>query len=86
MARHAQGLGANGTPIERALLDALVHRYQSPKDQETAELLRWNDVYASAMRGVYAQFPATSMCRIVCGSDDEPHPLALLGSRNRKAV
>ncbi|GIT43699.1 MAG: hypothetical protein Ct9H300mP11_16350 [Chloroflexota bacterium] len=58
MARHAQGLGANGTPIERALLDALVHRYQSPKDQETAELLRWNDVYASAMRGVYAQFPS----------------------------
>ena len=58
MARYAQGLGANGTPIERALLDALVHRYQSPKDQETAELLRWNDVYASAMRGVYAQFPS----------------------------
>lgn len=58
MARHAQGLGANGTPIERALLDALVQRYQSPKHQEPAELVRWNDVYASAMRGVYAQFPS----------------------------
>ena len=58
MARHAHGLGADGTPTERALIDALVQRYQSPKHQEPAELVRWNDVYASAMRDVYAQFPA----------------------------
>lgn len=58
MARHAQRLGANGTPIERALLDALVQRYPSPQHQELAELARWNDVYASAMRDVYAQFPS----------------------------
>jgi len=40
MARHAQGLGADSTPTERALLDALVQRYQSPKHQEPAELAR----------------------------------------------
>ena len=58
MARHARRLGANGTPIERALLDALVQRYPSPQHQELAELARWNHVYASAMRDVYAQFPS----------------------------
>jgi tetratricopeptide (TPR) repeat protein len=58
MARHAQSLGAEGTPIERALLGALVDRYQSPEPQELAELARWNDDYANAMRDVYTQFPS----------------------------
>ena len=57
MARHAQSLGADGTPVERALLGALLDRYQSPAHQELAELARWNDDYANAMRDVYAQFP-----------------------------
>ena len=57
MARHARRLGTHGTPIERALLGALVDRYQSPEPQELADLLRWNDDYARAMREVYAQFP-----------------------------
>ena len=56
MARRAQRLGAKGTPSERALLDALVERYQSPEPQELTELARWNDDYAQAMRDVYAQF------------------------------
>ena len=56
-ARRAQSLGADGSPIERALLDALLQRYQSPAHQELTELARWNDAYASAMREVYTQFP-----------------------------
>ena len=56
MARRAQRLGAKGTPSERALLDALVERYQSPEPQELTELARWNDDYANAMRDVYAHF------------------------------
>ncbi len=57
MSRRAQSLGAGGTPIERALLDALIARYQSPDRQELDELARWSDAYAGAMRGVYKQFP-----------------------------
>src|SRR4029450_8600163 len=41
MARRAQRLGAQGTPSERGLLEALVKRYQSPEPQALTELARW---------------------------------------------
>ena len=46
----------SASPVERALIDALVRRYPS----ETAGpegFSAWNDAYAAAMRGVYAAFP-----------------------------
>jgi len=43
-------------PVERALVEALAHRYPSPEPDD--DFGRWNDGYANAMREVYRSFPA----------------------------
>ncbi len=43
------------TALERALIDALSHRY--PADPETEDFGPWNDGYANAMREVYRSHP-----------------------------
>ncbi len=45
----------NTAPVERALVEALAHRYPSPEPDD--DFGRWNDAYANAMRAVYRSFP-----------------------------
>jgi tetratricopeptide (TPR) repeat protein len=42
------------TPVERALIEALPHRYPDSPDIE--EFSPWNDAYAAAMRKVHAEY------------------------------
>jgi tetratricopeptide (TPR) repeat protein len=58
-ARQAQRLAQTGevSALERALCDALVHRFQATEIDDVEKLGRWDDDYADAMRKVYAQFP-----------------------------
>jgi tetratricopeptide (TPR) repeat protein len=53
-AQRAQVLAAAGTPVERALIGALVHRYADPPPDDRSALDR---AYADAMRVVQQQFP-----------------------------
>jgi len=46
----------SASPVERALINALVRRYPS-ETTGTEGFSAWNDAYAAAMRGVYAAFP-----------------------------
>jgi tetratricopeptide (TPR) repeat protein len=46
----------SASPVERALIKALEHRYPSQPPGPDA-FSAWNDAYAGAMRGVYAAFP-----------------------------
>ena len=50
----AQALAKKGTPVEQALIAALVNRY--PDDSTDVVAPTWNDNYAAAMRKVYAGF------------------------------
>jgi tetratricopeptide (TPR) repeat protein len=50
----AQALAKKGTPVEQALIAALLNRY--PGDSTDAVTPSWNDSYATAMRKVYAGF------------------------------
>lgn len=45
------------SPVERALIDALWHRYPQTNGAEVETLYTWNDAVAEAMRGVHQQFP-----------------------------
>ena len=46
----------SASPVERAFINALVHR--NPPQAVGPDVFRaWNDAYAAAMRGVYAAFP-----------------------------
>lgn len=56
--RQAQQLAdqTNATPLEKALIDALVIRFPSTEDADEAVFSQWDDAYADAMRDVYAQF------------------------------
>ncbi len=55
--RHALTLLENASPAERALVEALASRYQSPTPPESVEeLVPWTDDYADAMRGVYRNY------------------------------
>jgi len=54
-ARQALVHAPSATPVERALIEALQHRY--PSDDPSAVCAIWNDDYAAAMRGVYEAFP-----------------------------
>ena len=46
----------SASPVEQALIKALVHRYPA-EAADPAAFSAWNDAYAEAMRGVYAAFP-----------------------------
>lgn len=52
--KKALALKETATPIERALIEALPHRYPDSADIE--EFRPWNDAYAAAMRKVYAEY------------------------------
>ncbi len=58
--RKAHSLIAGSTPIEAALIEAAVCRFQAEAveegDNETL-FASWNDAYADAMRNVYSRFP-----------------------------
>ena len=47
--------GARAAPMERAMLDALAHRF--PADPTVEDYGPWNDGFATAMRQVHAEFP-----------------------------
>jgi tetratricopeptide (TPR) repeat protein len=49
---------ANASPVEQGLIRALERRFQSHEVPRQEELNRWNDDYTSAMRQIYAAFPA----------------------------
>jgi tetratricopeptide (TPR) repeat protein len=49
----AKECGNQATAAERALIDAIQHRYQSPTPVPLDDLNCWNDDYADAMREVY---------------------------------
>ena len=53
--RTALRLIKNASPVEAAVIEALVARYQT--QSPTANLDVWNDDYADAMRRVYQRFP-----------------------------
>ncbi|HRW06467.1 MAG TPA: hypothetical protein P5121_15290 [Caldilineaceae bacterium] len=48
---------AGVTPVERALIEALPHRYPADHFTDEAQFAAWNDAYAAAMRTVYQTFP-----------------------------
>ena len=50
------------SPVERALVEALGHRYQA--NDPSADLVAWNVDYAEAMRDVYRGTPTTSMSQL----------------------
>lgn len=54
-ARRAVELAESGSPVERALIEALTARYPANLLEDDGAV--WNRAYADAMRGVYAQFP-----------------------------
>jgi tetratricopeptide (TPR) repeat protein len=51
----ALSLLEHATAVERALIEALQHRF--PSDTPAEDCSIWSDQYAAAMRGVYARFP-----------------------------
>lgn len=51
----ATALKDNGTSVEKALIEAISHRY--PPDPTVEDFAPWNDAYADAMRQVYQAFP-----------------------------
>ena len=48
----------NATPVERALIDALQHRYPSSSAPAKPDFCIWNTDYADAMAEVAARFPS----------------------------
>ena len=55
--RKAIECAANATPLEQAICNTLLARFQAPEVDDPELLSRWDDAYAEAMRGVYAQYP-----------------------------
>lgn len=58
--RQAHRLRAGTSPVERALIEAALSRFQADHVAEGAEeetFVAWDDAYANAMRDVYARFP-----------------------------
>ncbi|CAM3207284.1 hypothetical protein G4177_34350 [Corallococcus sp. ZKHCc1 1396] len=55
--RRAQALAPGATPVERALIDALSHRYGGPEPRSPPAMKPFNEVYANAMRDVARCFP-----------------------------
>jgi tetratricopeptide (TPR) repeat protein len=50
----ASAFGSGATPVERALIEAVGHRYPNEAVEAFAP---WNDAFADAMRGVYEAYP-----------------------------
>lgn len=55
--QNAIAKSADCTEAEKALIQALTHRYQSADVVSEEAFKRWNDDYADAMRKVHAKFP-----------------------------
>ena len=55
--QQALALSEGATPVEQALIGALVRRYQSGEVAAYDVLQSWMDDYAAAMTGVYTAFP-----------------------------
>jgi tetratricopeptide (TPR) repeat protein len=53
----AAELSAPGTAAERALIQAVALRYQSPSERDRAVLNRWHRAFTDAMRQVHAAHP-----------------------------
>ncbi len=53
--RQALALKDGASAVERAVIDALVHRFQEPVPVENFD--KWNDDYRDAMRDVYRSYP-----------------------------
>jgi tetratricopeptide (TPR) repeat protein len=53
----ARTLAPSATPTERALIEALSHRYKGPEPLDPVSMRPFNVAYADAMRAVAAQFP-----------------------------
>ena len=56
-AREAQKRAAHTSPVEQAIINALIVRFPTPTCEDAALFSQWDDAYAQAMRDVYAQFP-----------------------------
>ena len=56
-AREALKRDAHTSPVEQAIIQALIVRFPTPTCEDKALLSQWDDDYAQAMREVYAQFP-----------------------------
>ena len=54
-AAQAKANAASASPVERAIIDALQHRY--PQDTATDDCSIWNKGYANAMESAYREFP-----------------------------
>jgi tetratricopeptide (TPR) repeat protein len=52
---HASALKSLATPVEKALIEAIAHRY--PENADCKDFSPWNDSFANAMRKVYQAFP-----------------------------
>ncbi len=55
--RQARHYADHCSAVERALIDALQHRFQAPNPVDQAQFNRWDDAYADGMRECYQQFP-----------------------------
>lgn len=55
--QHACEHAARATPVERALINALVQKHQKPSAEYNLELENWMQSYADSMRKVCHEFP-----------------------------
>lgn len=55
--RKAVDLAAKATPLEQAMCNAFLSRFQAPAVDDPEILSTWDDAYANAMRKVYVQYP-----------------------------
>ncbi len=55
--REAQKRAAQTSPVEQAVIHALITRFPTPTCEDPALFSQWDDAYAQAMRDVYAKFP-----------------------------
>ena len=55
--RNAIARVENGPPLEQALCQAFLARFQAPAIEDPERLSAWDDAYADAMRAVYAKYP-----------------------------
>lgn len=64
-AREALDRLAQASPVEQAVIQALITRFPTPTCEDEALFAQWDDAYAQAMRDVYAQYPHdTDVCAL----------------------